>query len=104
MKTIIMVITVVGVMALAVQFNYPKDSYEYVREEGEATLEVVEPVEPAIPSEWLQEAEAAKASVLRRKALEKERADLDAEIKASQARIKAIDAEIIEVMKKSTSY
>jgi Tfp pilus assembly protein PilE len=101
MKTIIMAVVVVGVMAVLANYSY-QPTVEYVR--SESAMEVAEEVKPTVPEEWLKEAEEAKESVLRRKALEKERGDLESQIKEDQARIKAIDAEVLEIMKKSTLY
>jgi hypothetical protein len=89
MKTIIIAIAVVGVMALAVQFNYPKDSYEYVRED---TVEVIEaPKEP-----WMTDEDAIKAAqaVIRKKELEAELAGLKAEHASTSNRIKEVEKEL----------
>lgn len=50
--------------------------------------------EPELPAEWLEEAEKAKADVLRRKALEKENSDLDAQIKTLETRQAEIEKEL----------
>jgi len=91
MKTIIIAIAVVGVMALIVQYS-DQGPYEYVREEAEATLEVVEPVEPA------------DVITAAQKELERINAELDAKEQELLKEKAAIEAELERLRKTRTSF
>ena len=58
------------------------------------TIEIATSTEPAIPAEWLEEAEQAKAKVLRRKELEKENKEIESQIKALETRQAEIEKEL----------
>lgn len=62
--------------------------------ENNIVPEVATSTEPAYPAEWLEEAEKAKADVLRRKELEKESQELSEQIKALEARQAEIEKEL----------
>jgi predicted transcriptional regulator len=83
MKTITLTVIGVIVMALVVQYAYPKDSYEYVREEAldATTLEVV-PVEPTdVITAAQKELERINAELdAKEQELLKEKADIEAEL------------------------
>lgn len=66
-----------------------KDIITYNRVEEIATS-----TEPAYPADWLEEAEKAKADVLKRKELEKENADLTNQIKELETRQAEIEKEL----------
>lgn len=60
-----------------------------------ATEEVIATsTEPAIPQEWLEEAEKAKEQVLKKKQLEAERDTLLKEVEEREGRIEAIEKEL----------
>ena len=80
-------------MALVVQYAYPKDSYEYVREEAldATTLEVV-PVEPT------------DVITAAQKELERINAELDAKEQELLKEKAAIEAELERLRKTRTSF
>lgn len=91
MKTTLLVLGLVGVMALAVAFGYPRETLKYVKSEVEVIREVEAPKE-----DWMLDEEAIQAAkdVIRKKELTAELERIDGEVKALQDRRKEVAKEL----------
>lgn len=90
MKTIITVIGIVVVMAIALQYESNANPIKYVSDE--TTLEVVEEPKEA----WMTDEEAIQAAkdVIKKKELQAELEQLDIEIKEKQEKRKQVATEL----------
>lgn len=90
MKTILIALVVVGVMALAVIYGYPTETLKYVK--GESEVITVE----APKEDWMLDEEAIQAAkdVIRKKELTAELERIDGEVKALQERRKQVTDEL----------
>lgn len=90
MKTIIAVLGLVVVMALAVAIGYPQETIKYVKSEAEV-IQVEAPKE-----DWMLDEEAIQAAkdVIRKKELAAELERIDGEVKALQDRRKEVAKEL----------
>jgi len=90
MKTILIALVVVGVMALAVAFGYPRETFKYVKSEAEV-IHVEAPKE-----DWMLDEEAIQAAkdVIRKKELTAELEQIDGEVKKLQERRKEVTDEL----------
>lgn len=93
MKTILIALVVVGVMALAVIYGYPTETLKYVKSEN---LEVQE----VQPEEIVQEDTIEKA----RKDLERINAELDAKEQDLLKQRESIDAELERLRETRVSF
>lgn len=87
----IVIIGAVGSMILWLGFS---GGNTLVIENPSEEVKTATSTEPAIPAEWLQEAEEAKAKVLRRKQLERENEELESKIKELETRQAEIEKEL----------
>lgn len=88
----VVIIGLVGVLLL--WLGVFGGSTTVIKNETVQVEQVATSTEPTYPAEWLEEAEQAKAEVLRRKELELESQELQAEIKALEARQAEIEKEL----------